>query len=48
MDYTLAQFHAYLDLAAERERHERRWQVIALATAQGGGKAVKKLLDDLK
>jgi hypothetical protein len=48
MDYTLAQFHAYLDLAAERERQERRWHLIATAHATHGGKGLAQLLKDLK
>jgi hypothetical protein len=48
MDYTLAQFHAYLDLAATRERQERRWHLIATAAATQGGEALKKLLKELK
>jgi hypothetical protein len=48
MDYTLAQFHAYLDLAEQREKQERRWQLISMANAFAGGEGLKKLLGSLK
>jgi hypothetical protein len=48
MDYSLAQFHAYQALAAERWRNEARWQLMAASAAQAGGEPLKNLFKALK
>ena len=47
MDYTLNQFNGYLHLALKRQREQRRWDVIATATASAGVEALQKLLKGL-
>lgn len=47
LDYTLAQFTGYLELALKRERREWRQQILAANWGVNGGEGLKTALADL-